>query len=130
MPFYWYFVCSFIRKISTQALKNKKQFGLIGKNIEYSFSRKFFSKKFSSNDKFLNFDYKNYDIQSIEGVNRIFNHEKTSGLNVTIPYKESVMRYLNKIDADAKKIGAVNTIKILPDNKLKGFNTDAYGFET
>jgi len=127
LPFYWYFVCSFIRKISTQALKNKKQFGLIGKNIEYSFSRKFFSKKFSSNDKFLNFDYKNYDIQSIEGVNRIFNHEKTSGLNVTIPYKEDIISFLDKISDEAKKIGSVNTICFENDMKI-GYNTDIFGF--
>jgi shikimate dehydrogenase len=51
------------------------------------------------------------------------------GLNVTIPYKESIMKYLSEIDEVAEKIGAVNTIKITEDNELIGYNTDAYGFE-
>ena len=50
------------------------------------------------------------------------------GINVTIPYKEAVMKYLDEIDADAQKIGAVNTIKITDDNRLVGYNTDFYGF--
>ena len=75
-------------------MKNKKQFGLIGKNIEYSFSRRFFLEKFNSNDKYLNFSYINYDINSIEEVDNVFKQKNLCGLNVTIPYKEKIIKCL------------------------------------
>jgi len=108
-------------------LKNKRQFGLIGKNIEYSFSRRFFLEKFNSNDKYLNFSYINYDINSIEEVDNVFKQKNLCGLNVTIPYKEKIINYLDEISDQAKEIGAVNTICF--DNQRKiGYNTDIYGF--
>ena len=109
----------------------EKRFGLLGKNIAYSFSKKYFTEKFQSLG--LNqYEYVNYDLAKIEDFNKMVLKDLTflGGLNVTIPYKQSVMAYLDEIDEEAKSIGAVNTIKILPDNRLKGFNTDAYGFET
>ena len=109
-------------------MKNKKkQFGLIGKNIEYSFSRKFFSEKFSSNNKYSNYDYKNYDIQSIDDLNQVFNSKNLCGLNVTIPYKEKIIGFLDTVSDEAKEIGAVNTICFENGNKI-GYNTDIYGF--
>ena len=108
-------------------MKNKKQFGLIGKNIEYSFSRKFFSEKFSSDNKYSNYDYKNYDIQSIDDLNQVFNSKNLCGLNVTIPYKEKIISFLDTVSDEAKKIGAVNTIYFENGKKI-GYNTDIYGF--
>tara|TARA_X000000368_G_C22951470_1_gene676815 strand:+ start:348 stop:1097 length:750 start_codon:yes stop_codon:yes gene_type:complete len=108
-------------------LRNKKQFGLIGKNIEYSFSRKFFSEKFSSDNKYSNYDYTNYDIESIHDLNNVFNSKNLCGLNVTIPYKEKIISFLDKISDEAEQIGAVNTICFENGSKV-GYNTDIFGF--
>jgi len=106
------------------------KFGLLGKNISYSFSKKYFTKKFAQL-KLENCTYANFDIPFIEEFPIILNENIAylKGVNVTIPFKEKVFKYLDEIDADAEKIGAVNTIKILDDYKLKGYNTDVYGFE-
>ena len=108
-------------------MRNKKQFGLIGKNIEYSFSRKFFSEKFSSDNKYSNYDYTNYDIESIHDLNNVFNSKNLCGLNITIPYKEKIISFLDKISDEAKQIGAVNTICFENGSKV-GYNTDIFGF--
>lgn len=108
-------------------MRNKKQFGLIGKNIEYSFSRKFFSEKFSSDNKYSNYDYTNYDIESIHDLNNVFNSKNLCGLNVTIPYKEKIISFLDKISDEAEQIGAVNTICFENGTKV-GYNTDIFGF--
>ena len=108
-------------------MKNKKQFGLIGKNIDYSFSRRFFLEKFNSNDKYLNFSYINYDINSIQEIDNVFNEKKLCGLNVTIPYKEEIINYLDGLSDQAKEIGSVNTICFENQRKI-GYNTDIYGF--
>ena len=108
--------------------KQIDKFGLIGKDISYSFSKKFFSKKFI-NEGLNNCSYENYDISSISELLEVINDTKIKGLNVTIPYKESVIELLNHIDPIAKKIGAVNTIKIDKQNKLLGYNTDYIGFK-
>jgi len=104
-------------------------YGLVGKNIGYSFSKNYFTNKFSKLG-YSNREYKNFDISSIEEFNSIIKGQKQlAGLNVTIPYKEAVIPYLNKLDPQARDIGAVNTIKVLSDGQLSGFNTDVYGFE-
>ncbi len=107
--------------------RNKKVFGLIGKNISYSFSCNYFTEKF----KALNLDceYVNFDIDSIEEFSILKNTTHLAGLNVTIPYKESIFSYLDSVSNKAKLIGAVNTIKITENGKFKGYNTDAYGFK-
>lgn len=109
--------------------KNKALFALVGKNISYSFSKGYFTNKF----KELNSEneYINFDIQDIKELpKKIKEYKKVlKGLNVTIPYKLEVFNYLDKIDKKALKIGAVNTIKITKKGKLKGFNTDVYGFK-
>ncbi len=104
-------------------------FGLVGKNIAYSFSRNYFTEKFLAENR-AEASYVNFDIPTIEAFPYILeNHPNVKGLNVTIPYKESIIPYLNSIHKKAKKIGAVNTIKITKKGKLKGHNTDAYGFK-
>jgi shikimate dehydrogenase len=109
--------------------KSKLKFGLIGKDIDYSFSRSYFAKKFKTEN--LPYTYVNYDIDDIHKLDEIIaNTPNLKGLNVTIPYKESVMPLLDDINKKAKKIGAVNTIKITRYQKLIGYNTDFYGFKT
>ena len=104
------------------------KFGLIGKNIDYSFSRSYFAKKF--NEEGLDHSYDNFDINEIEAFADIINNTSNlKGLNVTIPYKEEVIPFLSKLNKTAKKIGAVNTIKITKKGKLIGYNTDYYGFK-
>ena len=108
--------------------KSKLKFGLVGKNISYSFSRGYFANKFER--KGLPHDYVNFDIQSIEELDDIIkNTPNLKGLNVTIPYKEEVIPMLDKLDKRARKIGAVNTIKITRYQSLIGYNTDYYGFK-
>jgi len=111
-------------------MSSRFKFGLVGKNISYSFSQKYFTEKFKQLG--LNsYKFRNYDIPEIEEFPFILYHreEDFKGLNVTIPYKQSVIKYLDEIKGDALKIGAVNTIKITDDNLLIGYNTDVYGFQ-
>ena len=106
----------------------KNRFGLVGKNISYSFSKGYFIQKF----KDLGLDhhfYENFDLTSIDDFQNLINQNKNlKGLNVTIPYKEVVIPYMDKLNPKAEKIGAVNTIKFTKKG-LKGFNTDIYGFK-
>ena len=109
----------------------KKLYGLIGRNISYSFSRSYFTEKF----KVLGLDdhlYVNFDLDRIQDMETAVlpRLDEIGGLNVTIPYKEEVMRYLQELDPEAESIGAVNTIKVSAEGRLKGFNTDAFGFES
>lgn len=111
-------------------MSKRNKFGLLGKNISYSFSRNYFTEKFSKLG-LAGYKYYNFDIPEIEEFPFLLYHreDEYGGMNVTIPYKESVIRYLNDIDSEAKEIGAVNTIKITEDNELVGYNTDFYGFQ-
>ena len=106
-------------------MRENKIYGLIGKNIDYSFSKNFFSKKFKNEN--INCKYLNFDIQNISDFKSVISDKNISGLNVTNPYKEDVIKYLDEISNDAKSIGAVNTIKISNKN-LTGHNTDHIGF--
>lgn len=102
-------------------------FGLIGKQIDYSFSRGYFKDKFS--DLELDHSYSNIDLPDEASLAAFMQTEISyKGLNVTIPYKTSVISFLDALDADAAAIGAVNTIKITSDGHKFGFNTDHYGF--
>ncbi|MCF1422197.1 shikimate dehydrogenase family protein [Mangrovimonas futianensis] len=104
------------------------KYGLLGKNISYSFSRNYFNTKFERQN--IDAVYENFDISEIEKFPEIIkNNRDLKGLNVTIPYKESIIPFLDGLDKKAKKIGAVNTIKINEDGKLIGHNTDYYGFK-
>jgi len=103
------------------------KYGLIGKNISYSFSKNFFTIKFEREKR--EDTYHNFDIDSIDLLPSIISkYNDIKGLNITIPYKEKVIPFLDRIDKEACKIGAVNTIKIQRDGRLIGYNTDHYGF--
>lgn len=109
--------------------KKQKKFGLIGKNINYSFSKHYFTEKFKSYH-FDNCAYLNFDLSSLKKFNQIITETKgLKGLNVTIPYKEDIIPYLDSLSKKATKIGSVNTIVVSKKKKLKGFNTDYYGFK-
>jgi shikimate dehydrogenase len=102
-------------------------FGLLGKNISYSFSKNYFEQFFHS--KNLKHNYLNFDVQSIDQIFEILNeHEEIKGFNVTIPFKQDIIPYLYKTEKEAKLIGAVNTVKVSKKGNLVGYNTDHYGF--
>lgn len=108
-------------------------YGLIGYPLSHSFSKKYFTEKFKK-ENISNSEYKLFPVKSIsEFPELIKNNPNLKGLNVTIPYKKSIIPFLCKIQKQAKKIGAVNTITIKKNkqNKIftKGYNTDIYGFE-
>lgn len=86
-----------------------RNFGLLGKHIDYSFSRGYFKDKFETNK--LDCSYNNFDLEKIEDFEALKSTAQLSGLNVTIPYKQDVIPYLDTIDLEAQEIGAVNTIK-------------------
>ena len=103
-----------------------KTYGLIGKNIDYSFSKSYFNTKFKN--ELIKAKYINYDIENIKEIKQIVSNSiELVGLNVTTPYKEEVIPFLDEVDSQAERIGAVNTIKI-ESKKLIGYNTDAFGF--
>lgn len=107
--------------------KSKFKFGLVGRNISYSFSRGYFADKFEKEN--LPHSYVNFDISSIDDLKSIIKETPNlKGLNVTIPYKEDVIPLLDSLNQRAKKIGAVNTIRF-KGKELIGYNTDYYGFK-
>ena len=111
-------------------MNERRKLGLLGRNISYSFSRTYFLNKFKELE-LSSLSYTNFDIPEIDEFPFLLYHKEHEfiGMNVTIPYKESVIRYLNEISPEAKEIGAVNVIKVNEYNELIGYNTDAYGFE-
>ena len=104
-----------------------KRYGLLGRNISYSFSQGYFTKKFKDLG-LQDHSYENFDIQDVGEFKNVLAQDNLKGLNVTIPYKQDVIPYLDELDEKAAKIGAVNTIQFSEEG-LKGFNTDAYGFQ-
>lgn len=107
--------------------KKENRFGLLGKNISYSFSEGYFTKKFQDLG-LTDHSYENFDLSEISEFEKLVFQNKLRGLNVTIPYKEQVIPFLSDMDPKAEQIGAVNTIKFT-ENGLIGFNTDAHGFQ-
>ena len=104
-----------------------KKFGLIGFPLGHSFSKNFFKEKFSR-ERHSEITYENFEINSLGKLSDILaNNPDLRGFNVTIPYKEKIISFLDDIDTTAKKIGSVNTVKI-SDGKLIGYNTDYLGF--
>ena len=107
----------------------RRRFGLLGRNISYSFSKGYFTEKFS-NEHFEGCTYENFDIPEINYFTELVkNNTDLNGLNVTIPYKKAVLPFLDKLSKNATEIGAVNTVKFTKKGKLKGYNTDYYGFK-
>jgi len=104
-----------------------KLFGLIGHPISHSFSKVFFDKKFEQ-ENLNDCHYELIDIKTIDEIISLKNNPQLCGLNVTIPYKQAIIPFLDTISEEAKSVGAVNTIKI-KDSKWHGYNTDVIGFE-
>lgn len=106
------------------------KYGLIGYPLGHSFSISFFNQKFA--DEGINAKYENFEISSIDQLQEILDiNPNLRGLNVTIPYKEKVIEFLDNITPEAQAIGAVNVIRITHEGKkikLKGYNSDVIGF--
>jgi len=107
-----------------------KKYGLIGYPLTHSFSKRYFTEKFETEK--IDSAYENFEIDNISKFTEIIiNNPELVGLNVTIPYKEQVIPFLDELNESAREIGAVNTVKIsLQQEKpvLSGYNTDVYGF--
>lgn len=104
-----------------------RTFGLIGKNLSHSFSSGYFNEKFYK-EGITNTEYLNFELNDISEFPELIKTHKLSGLNVTLPYKESIIPYLDELSKDAKEIGAVNTIQFI-NGKTIGHNTDVTGFK-
>ena len=107
-----------------------KQYGLIGFPLVHSFSKRFFTEKFAYEN--IDAKYDLFELESGSDFPRLLAQHEFSGLNVTIPYKQQVIAYLDELDETAAEIGAVNVIKFIRSNgvlRLKGYNSDAVGFE-
>jgi shikimate dehydrogenase len=103
-------------------------YGLIGYPLTHSFSREYFTKKFKR-EGIENCRYENFQLKNIESLPGVINeHPGLNGFNVTIPYKESVLSFLNEQNELVNQIGACNCVKIV-NGKLIGYNTDVIGFE-
>jgi shikimate dehydrogenase len=123
-----------------------KTYGIIGYPLSHSFSKQFFTDKFER-EKIEDVRYEVHPLQSLGDFDELLNkHSNLCGLNVTIPHKVDIMKYLDWVSVEAKEIGAVNCIRIAKESPvtaaltgelgiegknfmLEGFNTDAYGFE-
>jgi shikimate dehydrogenase len=103
------------------------QYGLIGKSLEHSFSKPFFE-KFFSRENISDVSYHNFELKEIEEVRSIMQIKELAGFNITIPFKESVIPYLDSLDEVASEVMAVNCVK-KEDDVWKGYNTDVTGFE-
>lgn len=105
--------------------EKQKKYGLIGKVLTHSFSQSYFTQKFENEN--INAQYENIELAAIEDV-RNYLTDQYQGFNVTMPYKEAIIPFLDGLSEEAKEIGAVNTIKII-DGQSFGFNTDVFGFQ-
>ena len=104
-----------------------KLFGLIGHPVSHSFSKSFFDKKFEQ-ENLNDCRYELMDLESIDEILSLKNNSQLCGLNVTIPYKQAIIPFLDTISEEAKSVGAVNTINI-KSGKWHGYNTDVIGFQ-
>jgi len=106
-----------------------KMYGLVGYPLSHSFSKKYFEDKFLREGLAEHY-YELFEIRDIEEVHDVIeNNPNLIGLNVTIPYKESIIPLLDHLDESANLVGAVNVIKI-QNKALTGYNTDFFGFES
>lgn len=106
------------------------KYGLIGYPLGHSFSKNYFNEKFENEG--INAKYINFEIPSIEDLTEVLDsNPELKGLNVTIPYKEKVISYLDYVSPEANAIGAVNVIRVIHKGKdivLRGYNSDVIGF--
>ena len=108
-----------------------KRLALLGFPLSHSFSRSYFERKFK-NENINSYEYSNAELDSIDKLPFLLEKEGLIGFNVTIPYKEKIIPYLDQLDNSAKEVGAVNTVKLIrTENRIRlvGYNTDIYGFE-
>ncbi len=105
----------------------KKEYGLLGRNISYSFSEKYFNERFQNEG--VSAQYYTFDLQEISELKDLLKEKTLSGLNVTIPYKQDVFPFLDNLSAEVEEIGAVNVIKFEENGTLSGHNSDYYGFK-
>lgn len=107
-----------------------RKYGLIGYPLGHSFSKKYFTEKFTA-EQISNCSYDNYPLENLDGFKDLISLEdELCGLNVTIPYKSEIIRFLDGIDSEAEEIGAVNVLKIKRSGRqfsLYGFNSDITG---
>ncbi|MFN0177023.1 MAG: shikimate dehydrogenase family protein [Saprospiraceae bacterium] len=104
-------------------------YGLIGWPLDQSFSKRYFSQKFER-EGIRNTRYELFPLEKIADLPALLGQNpELIGLNVTIPYKESVLPFLHELDETARDVGAVNCIKVFENQRLVGFNTDVVGFE-
>lgn len=104
-----------------------EEYGLLGSTLGHSFSRAYFTEKFAREGVSARYD--NFEMADLSRLREtVRNRPNMRGFNVTIPHKEAVIDFLDEIDPEAAEIGAVNTVAVLPDGRLKGYNTDVYGF--
>ncbi|GDX52258.1 shikimate 5-dehydrogenase [Bacteroidota bacterium] len=101
-------------------------YGVIGYPLAHSFSPEYFKQKFLKEN--IAATYAAFPIEDLNQIRSLVNEKNLSGFNVTIPYKEKIISLLDSLSDEAKEIGAVNCVKV-ENEKLTGFNTDAYGFQ-
>ncbi len=103
------------------------RFGLIGRSLQHSFSKDYFTSKFKAIG--ANHSYSNFELEKISVFPELLKqYPDLGGLNVTIPYKEKIIPFLSSVSDEASEIGAVNTI-VIRNGESRGYNTDVYGFE-
>jgi len=105
--------------------ENVKKYGLIGKSLSHSFSKKYFTEKFRRES--LSATYHNIEILDESDLKTALSYD-FSGFNVTMPYKEKIIEFLDHLSPEAHEIGAVNTIQV-KEGKWIGHNTDVFGFQ-
>ena len=109
-------------------MAKRQLYGLLGRVLGHSFSRSYFTEKF--NREGIDADYLNFEIPDISGLRPLVDrHPELCGFNVTIPYKQTIIPLLDGgLDDVAQRVGAVNVVRVLPDGRLRGYNTDAPAF--
>ncbi len=104
-----------------------KRYGLIGRTLAHSFSAKYFTEKFRREGLDNEYAYDLFELPEISCIGKLLEENPSlAGFNVTIPYKQQILPYLNAMDDEARAIGAVNCVK-LTDGRLTGYNTDIAG---
>lgn len=105
-----------------------KVFGLIGKKLSHSFSKNYFETKFKQLNIADQHTYELFELNTIDEIKQLLKRDNLVGLNVTVPYKQEVIHFLDELDQSAKKVGAVNVIR-LENGIAKGYNSDYFGFK-